>query len=408
MIGYPAISVIDHVINLAELATLVGLTYVALLGFVWAVTAIGGQSAASGREVLREVRASFYRKLFLAFLAASLVPVLILAYATRAFFANQLRAGIQSDAVRVAAVAQRVVEEYEALRQREAGAAPDDEIMVWLSRAIAQDVNIYHGSQLLATSERDLFESGLLPERTPGPVYRAIVLDRLSSNVSEGDGRPDTLHPGGRAGARGRGPRHSDGAARAARNRNRARNRHAGSPRAPGVAAVCAAGRRHRVLHGGTDRRSGQPADPRHAPDRRVATSARAWSRRPPTSCAGWWTTSTGWRPTSSASARELERTHRLEAWAEMARQVAHEIKNPLTPIQLSSEHLVRVNKDKGLPLTPVRRQRNARRGGRAARPPLRADRLQPRCLCGDVRAPRTARGRGAHRGRHRPLKPAR
>ena len=37
-----------------------------------------------------------------------------------------------------------------------------------------------------------------------------------------------------------------------------------------------------------------------------------------------------------------------------MARQVAHEIKNPLTPIQLSSEHLMRVNKDKGEPLTPV------------------------------------------------------
>src|SRR5207244_5698741 len=50
----------------------------------------------------------------------------------------------------------------------------------------------------------------------------------------------------------------------------------------------------------------------------------------------------------------ELERTHRLEAWAEMARQVAHEIKNPLTPIQLSSEHLMRVNRDRGEPLTPV------------------------------------------------------
>ena len=36
----------------------------------------------------------------------------------------------------------------------------------------------------------------------------------------------------------------------------------------------------------------------------------------------------------------ELERTHRLEAWADMARQVAHDIKNPLTPIQLSAEHL--------------------------------------------------------------------
>jgi two-component system nitrogen regulation sensor histidine kinase NtrY len=50
----------------------------------------------------------------------------------------------------------------------------------------------------------------------------------------------------------------------------------------------------------------------------------------------------------------ELERTHRLEAWAEMARQVAHEIKNPLTPIQLNAEHLRRVHADRGEPLTPV------------------------------------------------------
>ncbi len=50
----------------------------------------------------------------------------------------------------------------------------------------------------------------------------------------------------------------------------------------------------------------------------------------------------------------ELERTHRLEAWAEMARQVAHEIKNPLTPIQLSAEHLRRVHADRGRPLEPV------------------------------------------------------
>jgi signal transduction histidine kinase len=34
-------------------------------------------------------------------------------------------------------------------------------------------------------------------------------------------------------------------------------------------------------------------------------------------------------------------------AWAEMAQKVAHEIKNPLTPIQLSAEHLLRVYEDK-------------------------------------------------------------
>jgi nitrogen fixation/metabolism regulation signal transduction histidine kinase len=51
---------------------------------------------------------------------------------------------------------------------------------------------------------------------------------------------------------------------------------------------------------------------------------------------------------------RELERTQRLEAWADMARQVAHDIKNPLTPIQLSAEHARRVNIDRGRPLSPV------------------------------------------------------
>jgi signal transduction histidine kinase len=37
-----------------------------------------------------------------------------------------------------------------------------------------------------------------------------------------------------------------------------------------------------------------------------------------------------------------------------MARQVAHEIKNPLTPIQLSAEHLRRVHTDRGEPLGEV------------------------------------------------------
>ena len=36
----------------------------------------------------------------------------------------------------------------------------------------------------------------------------------------------------------------------------------------------------------------------------------------------------------------EVVRSNRLEAWAEMARIIAHEIKNPLTPIRLSVEHL--------------------------------------------------------------------
>lgn len=45
----------------------------------------------------------------------------------------------------------------------------------------------------------------------------------------------------------------------------------------------------------------------------------------------------------------DLMRSNQLAAWAEMARAIAHEIKNPLTPIQLSAEHLQRLLADHGV-----------------------------------------------------------
>jgi two-component system, NtrC family, nitrogen regulation sensor histidine kinase NtrY len=48
----------------------------------------------------------------------------------------------------------------------------------------------------------------------------------------------------------------------------------------------------------------------------------------------------------------EILRSNRLQAWTEMARQVAHEIKNPLTPIQLAAEHL-RALAERGDPRLP-------------------------------------------------------
>ena len=38
----------------------------------------------------------------------------------------------------------------------------------------------------------------------------------------------------------------------------------------------------------------------------------------------------------------ELQSAQRKAAWADVARRIAHEIKNPLTPIQLSAERLKR------------------------------------------------------------------
>jgi signal transduction histidine kinase len=48
-------------------------------------------------------------------------------------------------------------------------------------------------------------------------------------------------------------------------------------------------------------------------------------------------------------SAKELARNQRESAWREMAKQIAHEVKNPLTPIKLSLQYLVKAKKE-GVP----------------------------------------------------------
>ena len=43
-----------------------------------------------------------------------------------------------------------------------------------------------------------------------------------------------------------------------------------------------------------------------------------------------------------SISAEKLAKSERESAWREMAKQIAHEIKNPLTPMKLSVQYLQR------------------------------------------------------------------
>jgi nitrogen fixation/metabolism regulation signal transduction histidine kinase len=261
---------------------------------------------------------------------------------------------VRSDAARVASVAQRVIEEYIALQQRETGAAPNDDIMLWLSRAIGQDVNIFDGPQLLATSERDLFESGLIPQRTPSAVYRDIVLDRLASSVGvEFVGQVRYVLAA--APVRVAGTRPTILTVPLALRQQEVDEEIDRLDRHVLLAALLFA-----LLGAGIGyymaERIGDPVNRLTRATRRIARGDFS-ARVVETSSDELRRLVADFNQMAGELQRqrsELERTHRLEAWAEMARQVAHEIKNPLTPIQLSSEHLVRVNRDRGEPLTPV------------------------------------------------------
>ena len=107
-LGFPTVTSFGHFFNVAELTVIAVLTYVLLL-VARAVFMTAARRRATGRSLLREVRASFYRKLFLAFVAAVFVPVVLLALVTRNFVADEMRANVEAEAQRTAATATRVV-----------------------------------------------------------------------------------------------------------------------------------------------------------------------------------------------------------------------------------------------------------------------------------------------------------
>jgi len=354
-LGYPLITIVGHLINVAELLMLTFVLYLALVSGATLFSAALLLSPRSGRALFREVRSSFYHKLFLFFVAGAVVPVVILAVVTQNYFADQLLAGAQDAAARTVTTAQRLVEDYAALQQRpgNALAAIDDQIMVLVRRAVDEDVNLFDRAHLQATSARDLFASQLLSMRTPGRVYRRIVLDRMPTFVGDeevGDFRYRLAAAPVRSGAR-------EGIVTVPlENRRQQIEERIDELNRRVVSTAVLFSLLGAALGYWLAERIADPVSRLTRATRRIAhgdLDARIAAR-----------TSDELRRLVEAFNQmaadlkrqrvELERTQRLEAWADMARQVAHDIKNPLTPIQLSAEHARRVNVDRGRPLSPV------------------------------------------------------
>jgi PAS domain S-box-containing protein len=133
---------------------------------------------ASFRDVARRAVRSYSKRLLLLYGALLLVPlvalnVLLLRNLEKRLFAEQRVQG--QAAVRSA---QQVLGEYVLSLEPGFGleTALDDELLVWLSRVLHHEVNLYWGSTINASSKRELFSAGLLPERIPGDIYAQLLL----------------------------------------------------------------------------------------------------------------------------------------------------------------------------------------------------------------------------------------
>ena len=363
-LGYPIHTPFDHLLGLSEIAILV----IAAFALVLVGVMVVGLVFPGLRRPLafRAVRARFAIKLQLWFLGVATAPVIVVAGLIQGYVTDQLRANVEADAARTAAIAQSVIEASVPRPVDGQVITPfTDDALVQISQGVGQDLNIFDGPRLVATSERDLYSSGLLPTRTPDMVYRTITLEQLPSFV--GDAAIGSLqYHLAAVPIRASGRDVILTVPLASRQQEIESQIDELNRRLWGSALVFAA-----VVGfiGWAIARS--IADPVRRLTRATSRVARGEFHTPVSAPRGQVLQERVADQVADElevlesdfnkmaieldlQRRQLARTHRIEAWTEMARQVAHEIKNPLTPVQLSAEHLLRVHADRGSPLSPV------------------------------------------------------
>jgi signal transduction histidine kinase len=358
-LSYPRQSTADFAAALVGWATLTAVAAVGLLLLALGLGRAGWPVAFQVGDLFRALGTSFYNKLFVAFVLVALVPIVFLAVVVRGIMVSRLEYHVEHEGMARAKVVERFLHDYllaDRIQANERGvAAVTDSVLQFVSSLVEADIDLYSRGDLVATSKRELFASGLLPTRAVPAVYREVVLDRADHFIHrESVGRfrylvvsvPISLERW----------------------------------REPGIVSIPLASRQREIeqevaslnqlvlllalcfslaaaaVSYSLARRIAEPINLLTGATRRISEGdfGVRLSTEARDEIGALFEGFNRMASDLESQRRNLERTNKLEAWAEMARQVAHEVKNPLTPIQLSAEHLRRVFHDPGVDFAAV------------------------------------------------------
>ena len=346
----PALSTAAELAGWALLATAVALL---VLSISIVLASFGSSLAVRPREIVDGLGGSFAAKLYVAFVLIALVPIVSLAFLIRGIVVQQLERDAEGEGVARARVVERFLNDF-IVYQRGGPAGPagnevlvSDAILERVGGLATVDVDLFRVGELVATSKPEMFASGLLKSRLVPRAYRDIVRSRLSHSIHrESVGSlgylvvsvPIVFEPWREPGV----------LSLPLASRQPEIDRQVSSlNQAVLLAALCfslaAAALAYTLA-----RRIAGPINTLTDATHRIAEGDFSVSLQPTSKDEIGTLFRSFIQMTSELKQQriDLEKTKKLEAWAEMARQVAHEVKNPLTPIQLSTEHLLRVYRD--------------------------------------------------------------
>ncbi|MBP1661389.1 MAG: kinE 2, partial [Candidatus Aminicenantes bacterium] len=318
------------------------------LGLAAALFGLSVAALAGGKASVRKPFWSFSNRVYAAFLSLVLVPLLLYTVFTRNLFDSLFTERFVEDSAVHASYAQGLMEAFLIIQGVEYSPylAPSEDLALWISSTLSNDVILYGDAVLLASSRLEFFSSGLLPEILDGEAYQALTYDRKPFVIQRtrlGGYSYQTLtvpyefksttlfislpFPFERE------------------QLNRA------TQEIVEFLALLAAFFLVLVVFFSRGIRSMiiVPVRKLLAGTREVGlgnlevTIEHRSSDEMMTLIDGFNTMIRNLK----AHEQELAEMSKKVAWTEMARKVAHEIKNPLTPIQLSAEHVLKVYEDK-------------------------------------------------------------
>lgn len=127
----------------------------------------------SHKNKIRSPFWSFSNRVYISFIAVSLIPLLLFSLLTRSFFSQIFTQKLTEEAEVQAQFAHSIMEDFTFFQEEDQLTAllPPDEMVMWISSTISNDVNLYVEGKLVSSSHREFFDYGILPELIDGDIY---------------------------------------------------------------------------------------------------------------------------------------------------------------------------------------------------------------------------------------------
>jgi signal transduction histidine kinase len=128
---------------------------------------------------------SFSSRVYTAFITIAVISLFLFTLFSHRFFTQMFNQRFLEKAEIHANLARNIMQDFISLQQEEKATliAPTDDLVLWISSAIATDVNLYGEGRLISSSRREFFDWGLLPELIDGETYFRILTENKPFSI---------------------------------------------------------------------------------------------------------------------------------------------------------------------------------------------------------------------------------